>query len=122
MKYKRGKMKILSINDYNSLVGGTEIGTQSLNEELLKKKNSIVYQGCGSGNYKWDTYWLPLIEGTEDLHKTGILDKIKSGKRWMFYEHAYDYTREIILKEKPDLAHVHNLFYQLSVDPLVALN
>ena len=114
-------MKILSINDYNSLIGGTEVGTKTLCEELRKKDHEILYLGCGEWDYDWNTYALPLLERSKDIHRTSLIEKLKIGRRWMFWGDAYEKTKNVIKKEKPDIAHVHNIFYQLSIAPLVAL-
>jgi glycosyltransferase involved in cell wall biosynthesis len=54
--------------------------------------------------------------------KGGFFQKLQAGLQTVYNRKAYRITDEKVKEFKPDIAHVHNLFYQASPSVLFALN
>ena len=103
------KLKILQINKYYYLRGGTERHVFEL-EKLLREKGHIVIpfsmQDSRNNQSKYDKYFIKKI----DLDKFRIKNIIK-----FFYNYeAVRNLKKLIKNEKPDIAHLHNIAHHLS--------
>ena len=108
------KLKILIINDWGYLMGGVEINVLKQSEELKKRGHTVK-----------------II--TSDINPTGIplfsdytlngYDE-NSATRWfkrIFNIDSYFKLKQILKEYKPDIIHLHNIFYQVSPSILLAV-
>jgi len=91
-------MKILVIHNQYKSQGGEE-AVVSAEIDLLREKGHQV---------------VPFFASNEDLERGGFWGMIMRPFRLIWSWPAYLKVREIIRKEKPDLAHIHNTFFVLS--------
>lgn len=102
-------MKILEINKFYFLKGGSERYLFGLNKILKRKGHEVVvFSMKGDGNLpsKYEEYFIEKV----DLNKFSIKDIIK-----FFYNYdAIRKLKKIIKTEKPDIAHLHNIAHQFS--------
>lgn len=103
------KLKILQINKFHYVKGGSERYYFAVSELLEKNGHDVIHfsmQDDRNEPNKYSKYFIDYI----DLHKFSIKNIIK-----FFYN--YDCVRrlkKLIKQEKPDIAHLHNIAHQLT--------
>ncbi len=102
-------MKILQINKFFYLKGGSERHYFDLIDLLKKNGHSVVeFSMKSKENYssKFEKYFVDYV----DLHKFNLKNIFK-----FFYNYqAVARLKKLIKKEKPNIAHLHNIAHQLS--------
>lgn len=106
---QKASMKILSVNKFYYVKGGAERHFFDLNKELERQGHRVIPWSMLSGQNQPSRFSRYFISG-RDMHRPSL--KALSG---MFYNReAQKKARELAEKEKPDIAHLHNIYHQFS--------
>jgi len=103
------KLKILQINKFHYLKGGSERHYLAVSELLEKKGHKVSYfsmQDKKNIANKYTKYFVDYI----DLHKFSL----KSIFKFFYNYDAIKRLKKLIEDEKPDIAHLHNIAHQLT--------
>ncbi|MFH0907094.1 MAG: glycosyltransferase [bacterium] len=114
-------MKILQINKFFFLKGGAERHLFDLLELLAEKGHEVL---VWSANHPKNFSFYDKNDFAEfnDLSKKqGIIKEIKKAKRIFWNKEAKDKLEKLLIKTKPDIAHLHNIFSHLSPSIIFAL-
>lgn len=107
-------MKILQINKYHYPNGGSE--TVYFNTcNLLKEHGHSVIHFCMKSKKNLDSPTKEFFPDSFDFRKDGMIQKIKNSIRFFYNTDAEKKLEQLVLKEKPDIAHVHLFYNSLSV-------
>ena len=102
-------MKILQINKFHYLKGGSERYYFDLSEELEKQGHEVIFFSMLDPKNKESKYQEYFIKNV-DLHKFNFINIVK-----FFYNYeAVRNLKKLIEIEKPDIAHLHNIAHQFS--------
>jgi len=102
-------MKILEINKFHYLKGGSERYYFGLADELKRQGHEVIFFSMLDNRNKESKYKKYFIKNI-DLHKFSLINIIK-----FFYNYeAVRNLKKLIKDEKPDIAHLHNIAHQLS--------
>lgn len=113
-------MKVLQINKYNYIKGGADsvfFNTIKLLEGKGHKAIpfSIIHPRNEASEY--DEYFVYAPE----IRDQPVLKKVKSISRYFMNRDAVIKIEQLIIKEKPDIAHIHNIFNGISLSILPVL-
>ena len=65
----------------------------------------------------YDNYFVPQVEyryAEDEKSKPGLMDKLFITKNFIYNRQAVAQLGQLIRKEKPDIAHLHNIYHQIS--------
>lgn len=113
-------MKILQINKYFFIKGGAETVFFNTIELLEKNGHEVIPFSTNSPqnkNCKYSKYFVNFPE----LRNSSIKNKIKHSFAFFYNREAARKLEQLILKEKPEIAHIHLMFNSLSVSILPIL-
>jgi glycosyltransferase involved in cell wall biosynthesis len=105
-------MKILQINNSEAVVGGSERVYHLTSELLAQHGHEVCSLSCGEapvGQYK-RAYLLPR----NAYHGSSVLDAVANAGRFLHRPSAATLLGEILDRERPDVAHLHIFYGQLS--------
>ncbi len=107
-------MKILLINKYHYLKGGAERAYLDMGEILTSAGHEVAYFAMEDSK-NLATPWSRFFVSAVDYHKKqGVGAKIRAGWR-ILWNHEANQKLEALVKEfRPDIAHAHNIYHQLS--------
>ncbi|SFS55261.1 Glycosyltransferase involved in cell wall bisynthesis [Zhouia amylolytica] len=115
-------MKVLQINNYHFIKGGSETVYLKTGELLEKRGHDVVYfsslVGIDKDNllYKSNVY---LTKGND--FKKSVRKKVSSIISYFYSKRSYKDLKALLRKEKPDIAHLHIFYGNLSSSILKAL-
>ena len=114
-------MKILQINKYYYFKGGADaVFFNTI--KLLSKYNHEVGPFCTNNPLNLATqYNVYFVDAPEIRLFNKAIDKIKSIPRFFCNKDASSKIEQLILKEKPDIVHIHNIFNGISLSILPIL-
>lgn len=113
-------MKILQINKYFYKKGGAE--TVFFNTiHLLEKHGHTVIPFALKNKKNEPSPYEPYFVDYPELSESSLTDKIKYAPAFIYNKEAATRLESLILKEKPDIAHIHLMFNSLSVSILPVL-
>jgi glycosyltransferase involved in cell wall biosynthesis len=102
-------MKILQINKYYYLKGGSERYLFEVGDMLRKAGHTVMpfsMQDEANTHSRYEKYFAQKV----DVNKFSLRDIVK-----FFYNYDAVKKLEILIKkERPDIAHLHNIYHQLS--------
>ena len=106
-------MRILQINSHHKMIGGTERYYLELSD-LLRKRGHLVanFSLKDSKNYssEWEKYFLDELDFSKNDYKSFIKKACR-----MFYSFEAKRKVERLLDDfKPDIVHIHNIYYYIS--------
>lgn len=107
-------MKILLINNYFYIVGGAEVYFFNLAELLRQKSHKVIFFSMRSPkNFQseQDKYFISYFPPLQDLT---FFKKVKALTSVFYSFEARDKIRELIKAEKPDIVHIHNIWYEIT--------
>lgn len=113
-------MRILSVNKFYYLKGGCEAYLFSLNRLLEEKGMEVVPFSMKHQANVYTPFESYFIENV-DYWKAGFFKKIKYSAKIIYSLEADRKIGRIARDAKPDLAHVHNYYHQLSPSVLRSL-
>lgn len=106
-------MKILQINSHHKMIGGTERYYLELSE-LLREKGHLVanFSRLSQDNYpsKWEKYFLSELNFSKSDYKSFV----KKVSRMFYSLEAKRKIGELLDDFKPDIVHIHNIYYYIS--------
>ncbi len=113
-------MKILQINKFHYPHGGSETVYFNTTNLLIKKGHKVIHFSISDGKN---------LESTEseffvvmpNLRQASFVDKIKYSSSFLYNRQSANNLEKLILKEKPDIAHIHLLFNGISISILPIL-
>jgi len=114
-------VKILLANKFFFLKGGSERVFFNEAELLESRGNSVVFFSMKDPRNRpspWNRYF---VESVSYTRKTGPVEMISSAAKIIYSFEARRNIGELIDREKPDLAHLHNIHHQLSPSIITAL-
>lgn len=113
-------MKVLQIDKYFYLKGGAE--TVFFNTiDLLEENGHQVIPFCLNSIKNRTSVYNKYFVNYPELSESSILTKIKKAPAFLYNLESAKKIEQLILKEKPDIAHIHLLFNGISVSILPIL-
>jgi len=113
-------MKILQINKYFYPKGGAETVFFNTIDLLLSFGHKVIPFALKNDKNKPSDYEEFFVDYPE-LSDSGFITKLKNVRRFIYNKSAAKQLEKIILKEKPDVAHIHLMFNGHSVSILPVL-
>jgi len=113
-------MKILQVNNYHYLRGGAETVYFQTSEILEKQGHEVIHfstQNKKNVSSKTSKYF---IKERSYLNKS-LLEKVKSSSGFVYSHESAKKIDQLIKEQKPDIAHLHIFFGQLSSSILKVL-
>lgn len=107
-------MKILMVNKFFYIKGGSETYYFALKKLLERHGHAVVDFSMQDEKNFLSPYADYFVENVEYNGKTGIADKLKMSSRILYSLEAKKKLEALILKTKPDLAHLHIFQHQMS--------
>jgi glycosyltransferase involved in cell wall biosynthesis len=108
-------MRILLINKYHFLKGGAERAYFELAELLEKHGHQVAFFSMHhQRNEKspWHKYFVPEVDYQKE--KQSLLSKIKLAVKLVYNRDAKKNLAALIDEFRPEVAHLHNIYHQLS--------
>ncbi|MCX5701462.1 MAG: glycosyltransferase family 4 protein [Candidatus Omnitrophica bacterium] len=109
-------MKILMINKYHHITGGADTYYFQLNK-LLRTKGHEVIEFCLNHprnlSSEYSEYFIAGVTH-ENWKEASAIEKVKAYINAIYNLEAKRKIGLLIEKTKPDIAHIHNIFYQIS--------
>lgn len=113
-------MKILQIDKYYYIKGGAEtVFFNTIN--LLKEKGHTVIPFCLKSTKNRQSIYEKYFVDYPELSESSTLTKIKKTPAFFYNKDSAQKLEQLILQEKPDIAHIHLLFNGISISILPIL-
>ena len=113
-------MKILEIDKYYYLKGGAE--TVFFNTmQLLRDNGNEVIPFCLANNKNRSSVYSNYFVNFPELSESSLCTRIKYLSSFFYNKESARKLEQLIVKEKPDIAHIHLLFNGISVSILPVL-
>ena len=113
-------MKILEINKYYYPKGGAE--TVFFNTiELLQENGHEVIPFCLTNKKNKSSQYAQYFVNFPELSESSILTRAQYTLSFFYNKESASHIESLIIKEKPDIAHIHLLFNGISVSILPVL-
>ncbi|BFK82373.1 glycosyltransferase family 4 protein [Clostridium baratii] len=112
-------MKILMLDKYHYIKGGSETYLFALKDILEKKGHEIIMfsmQSDKNFESKYSKYFVKNIDYTQ-----GGINKIKNAVKLINSKEAYNNLCRLIEDTKPDVAHINLIYHQLTPSVIHAL-
>ena len=106
-------MKVLLINKYNFIKGGSEIYTFGLKDMLIEDGHEVIDFSMKSLKNQYSKYSDYFVEEI-DYSNNKLLNKVKNSINLIYSREACHKLEELIKKTKPDIAHVNLIYHQLT--------
>jgi glycosyltransferase involved in cell wall biosynthesis len=106
-------MKILMVNKFFYPFGGTESYVFSLSRMLMNKGHQVVPFGMKHEDNIEEFNFEYFVENI-DYNTKSFANKIQYAAKILYSFEAKKKIRNLIEKSKPDIAHLHNIYHQLS--------
>jgi glycosyltransferase involved in cell wall biosynthesis len=113
-------MKILLINKYFYHKGGAETVFFDTAELLKKKGHELVFFSMKHPKNIRTEYEKYFVSET-DYEKPGIGDSLRASMNILYSFEAKNRLEKLLQEEKPDIAHLHNIYHQISPSILHSL-
>lgn len=107
-------MKLLFANKFFFLNGGAELVFFQERNFLLKKGHKIVdFSMVDPRNFSspFASFFVPNVDYH---HTTGFINRIKQGRAFIHSSAAVNSLERLIEQEQPQVAHLHNIYHQLT--------
>lgn len=111
------RMKVLQINKYPSVKGGTETVLFKTIKLLKDEGHKVVLFSTDEGNISYQPSYVVSYPKPED----SMLKKISKIGSFLYNRNAASVLEKLILAEKPDIAHIHLYLNSFSVSILPVL-
>ena len=113
-------MKILLINKYNFVKGGSEVYTFGLKKMLIEYGHEVIDFSMKNEKNLFSLYDKFFVDEV-DYSRKSIKCKIRNSVKLIYSKEAYDRLCALIEETKPDIAHVNLIYHQLTPSILHAL-
>ena len=114
-------MKILMVNKFYYIKGGSETYYFSLKNLLEKNGHEVIDFSMEDEKNFESKYSKFFVEGIDYNKKQSIIAKIKAGLKIIYSFEAKRKLEKLIKETKPDIAHLHIFQHQLSLSILDVL-
>lgn len=108
------KMKILMVNKFYYIKGGSETYYFSLKNLLERKGNTVIDFSMKDEKNFHSKYKDFFVDNVDYGAKTSIRKKIKLAINIIYSEEAKKKFEKLVIQEKPDLIHLHIFQHQIS--------
>ncbi len=112
-------MRILQINNHEQIGGGSERVFQLTTKLLLDKGHDVASISCGS--HSFDDRKRTVLLAHNGYMSGSPLDTLRNVREFVYRPSAAEATRDLVEDFRPDLAHLHIFYGQLSSSVLSAL-
>ena len=112
-------MRILQINNHEQIGGGSERVFQLTTKLLLDKGHDVASISCGS--HSFDDRKRTVLLSHNGYMSGSPLDRLRNVREFVYRPAAAEATRGLVDEFRPDLAHLHIFYGQLSSSVLSAL-
>lgn len=113
-------MKILQINKFHYRHGGSETVYFNTTELLREKGHSVIHFSM-QDEKNVDSSESSFFVNMPNLREANLVDKVKNSVSFLYNTQSVNNLEQLILAEKPDIAHIHLLFNGMSVSILPIL-
>lgn len=91
-------MKILQAHNYYQLAGGEDIVVENEKKLLLENGHEVIR----------------YLKHNNEINEFSLKNKLKLFDSMTWSQKTFDEVRKVLIKEKPDICHVHNFFPLIS--------
>ena len=114
-------MRILQANKFHFVKGGAERYYLDLSRRL-EERGHTVYPFAMHQERNESSAYERYFVGEVDYHATnGLLGKLRQGLRTIYNRETVRQVESLVAQEKPQIAHFHNIYHQLSLSLVTAL-
>lgn len=113
-------MKILQINKYYFIKGGADSMFFNTTELLIENGHQVIPFSINHPKNKQSEY-SGYFANAPEIRDLNVIGKVKSIPRFFMNKDAAKKIELLIQREKPDIAHIHNLFNGISLSILPIL-
>jgi glycosyltransferase involved in cell wall biosynthesis len=117
------KLKVLSINKYYRLEGGADREMFNIEKVLIENGHKVIpFSTVNKKNNKndWNEYFIDGLN-VEGFEKESIVKKLKKFSRVIYNFQAKRNLLKLLDVVTPDVAHLHNIHYEISPSVVHAL-
>jgi glycosyltransferase involved in cell wall biosynthesis len=114
-------MKILLVNKYFFPRGGSEASFFEEAALLEKRGHEVVHFAMAHPRNNYSPYSSYFVSRVEFEDSTSWLQKARAGSRMLYSWQARQRLAALVRAEKPDLAHLHNIYHHISPSILPVL-
>lgn len=107
-------MKILMVNKFFYIKGGSETYYFSLKKKLEEEGHIVIDFSMKDDKNFESKYADYFVENVDYSEKTSVMNKMKMGVNIIYSREAKSKFEELVVKEKPDIVHLHIFQHQLS--------
>lgn len=115
-------MRILLINKNHYVKSGVETAYFDMAKTLESHGHEVAFfsmQDAKNEPTKWNKYFVDNVD--YNAGSLSLWQKIRMAQRLIFNFQAYHNLEKLILDFQPDIAHLHNIYHQLSPSVIFAL-
>ena len=109
-------MKILLVNKYHFIQGGADRAYLDMADILTRAGHEVAFFSMYHPRNlptKWSKYFVSSVD-YDDSRNVGVLEKFRMAFRILWNREAERNMDRLIQDFHPDIAHVHNMYHQLS--------
>lgn len=113
-------MKILLVNKFFYFKGGADTSFFNTARLLKQKGHKVIFfsmKDPKNNNSEYDKYFVENV----DYETKGLRGKVDSTLKILYSVEAQKKIEELIMQEKPDIAHLHSIYHQISPSILYSL-
>lgn len=107
-------MKILMVNKFHYIKGGSETYYFALKRLLESKGHEVIDFSMKDPKNFESPYSEYFVEGVDYNGKSGVSEKLRAAKNIIYSREARDKFEKLVLATKPDVVHLHIFQHQLS--------
>ncbi|MEF2889959.1 MAG: glycosyltransferase [Turicibacter sanguinis] len=107
-------MKILMVNKFYYIKGGSETYYFSLKKLLEKMGHTVVDFSMKDEKNEYSLYSDYFVENKDYNSSSSIVSKVKMGIDIIYSKEAKSKFKELVIQEKPDIVHLHIFQHQIS--------
>ncbi|MCF8069440.1 MAG: glycosyltransferase family 4 protein [Desulfobacterales bacterium] len=107
-------MKILFANKFFYHKGGSETVLFQERKYLFDRNVSVVDFSMDDQRNVYSEYAGHFVSHIDYKNSTGFYNKLKNGVNFISSSEAVNKLEKLIVQEKPDIAHLHNIYHQLT--------
>ena len=107
-------MKILMVNKFYYIKGGSETYYFALKRKLEEDGNNIIDFSMKDDNNLESPYKEFFVDNVDYSGKYSLVQKIRIAKNIIYSKEAKNKFEKIVVQEKPDIVHLHIFQHQIS--------
>ncbi len=107
-------MKVLLINKYFHLKGGAEKSYFDTADILKKNGHEVMFFSMTESQNRETPYSPYFVSPVDYASTNSLFKKMKAAGRLLYSFEARSRLKRLLLREKPDIVHLHNIHHQIS--------